>query len=152
MWKARRLNTWRSRLINIRDFKIQRRDAAAKKTSLKKWICVLSVFSYPPTLSNVGEPSWSWIPRDHIQISLLLVHVLHKTWNQAFSRRGRAKTGKEMNKKAWCTCKVVVFLNIKPIVFWRSRRRQRRWILKSLLGSLNNDDGFFDVLVADVRS
>ena len=26
----------------------------------------------------------------------------------------------------------------------------RRWILKSLLGSLNNDDGFFDVLVADV--
>ena len=26
------------------------------------------------------------------------------------------------------------------------------WILKSLLGSLNSDDGFFDVLVADVGS
>ena len=38
------------------------------KTSLKKRICVLSVFYrdyfFPLTLSNVGELSWSWIPRD----------------------------------------------------------------------------------------
>ena len=32
------------------------------------------------------------------------------------ARRSRAKTGREMYKKAWCTCKVVVLL-IKPIVF-----------------------------------
>ena len=36
-----------------------------------------------------------------------------------------------MYKIEWCTCKVVVLL-IKPIVFWRSRYRLRRWILKSL--------------------
>ena len=45
----------------------------ATKRSLKKWICVFSVFvnriySYPLTLSNVGDPSWSWIQKDHIQI------------------------------------------------------------------------------------
>ena len=37
-----------------------------------------------------------------------------------------------MYKKVWCTCEVVVLL-IKPIVFWRSRCRPRRWILKSLM-------------------
>ena len=79
-------------------------------------------YSYPLILSNVGEPSWSWIPGDHIQvqkekqISSLLVYVLHKTRNEAFSRRSRSKTGKEMWKKSLCTCKVVVLL-IKPIVF-----------------------------------
>ena len=35
-----------------------------------------------------------------------------------------------MYKKAWCTCEVVVLL-IKPIVFWRSRCRPRRGVLKS---------------------
>ena len=35
------------------------------------------------------------------------VHVLYKTWNQAFSRRNRAMTA---NKRAWCTCKIVVLL------------------------------------------
>ena len=35
-----------------------------------------------------------------------------------------------MYKRASCTCKVGVLL-IKPIVFWRSRCRPRRWILKS---------------------
>ena len=63
----------------------------ATKRSLK-WICVLSVFvnriySYPLTLSNVGDPSWSWIRRTiskfrkRNKISSLLVHVLHKTRN-----------------------------------------------------------------------
>ena len=37
-----------------------------------------------------------------------------------------------MYKKVWCTCEVVVLL-IKPIVFWPSRCRPRRWILKSLI-------------------
>ena len=47
-------------------------EATATRTSLKKGICVLSVFyrnySYPLTLSNVGGPSWSWMLRDHIQV------------------------------------------------------------------------------------
>ena len=49
------------------------------------------------------------------KISSLLVYVLHKAQKLAFSRRSRAKTGKEMYKKA-CTCKVVVLL-VKPIGF-----------------------------------
>ena len=54
--------------------------------------------------------------RKRNKISSLLIYVLHKTRNQACSRRSRAKTGREMYKKAWCTCKVVVLLK-KPIVF-----------------------------------
>ena len=34
------------------------------------------------------------------KISSLLVYVLHKAQNLAFSRRSRAKTGKKMSKKA----------------------------------------------------
>ena len=37
-----------------------------------------------------------------------------------------------MYKKVWCTCEVVVLL-IKPFVFWPSRCRPCRWILKSLM-------------------
>ena len=40
-----------------------------------------------------------------------LVYVLHKTWNEAYSRRSRAVgDGKEMYKNAWYSCKIVVFL------------------------------------------
>ena len=46
----------------------------------------------------------------------MLIYVLLKTRNWAFSRRRRAKTGKRYTKKASCTCKVVVLL-IKPFVF-----------------------------------
>ena len=42
--------------------------------------------------------------------------------------------GKEMYKKAWCTCRVVVLL-IKPIVFWPSRCRCRLGFVRSLLWS-----------------
>ena len=37
-----------------------------------------------------------------------------------------------MYKKVWSTCEVVVLL-IKPIAFWRSRCRPRRWILTSIM-------------------
>ena len=48
-------------------------DASAMRATLKKWICVLSVFiaiipTHALTLSNVDEPSRSWIPREHIQV------------------------------------------------------------------------------------
>ena len=39
----------------IRNFKIQQRDGNEN----------VAQNHYPPTLSNVGEPSGSWIPRDH---------------------------------------------------------------------------------------
>ena len=45
--------------------------------------------------------------------TLLLVEVLHKTWNQAFSRRSGAVTAKKCTKKLCCTCRVVVLL-IQP--------------------------------------
>ena len=60
---------------------------------------------------------------------LFIVYVLRKTRNQACSRRSRAKTGREMYKKAWCTCKVVVLL-IKPIVFLTFSLPSASWDLK----------------------
>ena len=54
--------------------------------------------------------------------------VLHKKRNYACSRRSRAKRGREMYRKVWCTCKDVVSL-----IIWRSRYRPRRWILKPLI-------------------
>ena len=52
-----------------RDFKIQRRDGnenVAQKVNLCSF-SLYSDYSYPLTLSIVGEPSWSWISRDQIQ-------------------------------------------------------------------------------------
>ena len=92
-------------------------DATATRKSLKKWICVHLVFiaiirdySYILTLSaNVGQSSWSWIPRDHIQVQkakynfvvacLWRFYVLHKTRNEAFFRRSRAKREKKCTVK-----------------------------------------------------
>ena len=101
-------------------------DATATRTSVKKWICVLSVFiviistlllcrmqasppeaEYQETISKLSERS---------KISSLLVYVLHKTRNQTFSR-SREKTETKCTKKFLCTCKVVVLL-IKPIFFF----------------------------------
>ena len=101
----------------IRDLKIQRRDGdkkVAEKVNLRSF-SLYSDYSWPLTLSNVGEPSWSWISRDKFKlrkrnkISSLLVYVRHKTRNQAFSRRSRAKTGKKCTKKCdarakWSFC------------------------------------------------
>ena len=52
-----------------RDFKIQRRDGnvnVAQKENLRSF-SLYSDYSYPLTLSNVGEPSWSWISMDNSQ-------------------------------------------------------------------------------------
>ena len=85
-------------------------DATATRTSLQNLICVLSVFiaiipnqllcqmwANPPGMEFLETISKF---RKRNKISPLLVYVLHKTPNQAFSRRSRAKTGKEMYKKA----------------------------------------------------
>ena len=49
-----------------------------------------------------------------------------------------SKSGKEMYKRAWCTCKVVVLV-IKLLFLWSFRRRPRRWILKSLTSRFMED-------------
>ena len=59
----------RSFLRHYRDFKIQRHDGdenVTEKVNLH-YFSLYSDYSWPLTLSNVGEPSWSWISRDHIQ-------------------------------------------------------------------------------------
>ena len=55
---------------NNKDLKIQRRDGnenVAQKVNLRSFSLHRN-YSYPLTLSNVGEPSWSWILRDHMQV------------------------------------------------------------------------------------
>ena len=51
------------------------------------------------------------------KILLLLVYVLHKMHNWAFSHCSYTKMAKKCTKKLWCVCKVVVFL-MKPIGFF----------------------------------
>ena len=54
----------------IRDFKIQRRDGngnVAYNVNLRSFSLYRN-YSCPLTLSNVREPSWSWISRDLIQV------------------------------------------------------------------------------------
>ena len=54
------------------------------------------MWANPPEVEFLGTISKC---RKRNRISSLLVYVLHKTRKKAFSRRGRAKTGKEMYKK-----------------------------------------------------
>ena len=54
--------------------------------------------------------------RKRNKISSLLVYVLHKTRNQAFSRRSRAKTGMKCTKKrdapAFCLLNLLFFSDV----------------------------------------
>ena len=101
-----------------------------------------SDYSYPLTLSNVGEPSWSWIVtisklRKRNKISSLLVYVFHKTQNLTFSRRSRAKTGKKCTKKRDARVKLL-FCLLNLLFFWR---RPRLRILKSLMTTTTKGEG-----------
>ena len=86
-------------------------DATATRTSLKKWIWVFSCslysdYSYPLTLSIVGEPS-----RQDFRITL--TSIMHTFKNK-----------RQNNTKP---------LGFQLLFFWRSCCRPRHWILKSLL-------------------
>ena len=52
------------------DFNIQRCDGRQRERRLRSEFAFFQSFnySYPFTLSNVGGPSCSWIPRDNIQV------------------------------------------------------------------------------------
>ena len=136
-FRLQRRERQRERDFIYKDFKIQQRDG--NESVAKKWIWVLSVFiaiipthllrqkqASPPEAEFLGTISKF---RKRHKISSLLLYLLHKTRNQAFSRHSGAKMGKEMYKK-----RDVVVLLIKPIVFFlHSHSRPRRWILKSLI-------------------
>ena len=117
------------------DFKIQRRDARQRERRLK------SEFAFFQFLQRLFLPSYYVKCRRTVlrspeaefqvtisklrkrnKISSMLVYIPHKTRNQAFSRRSRAKTGKKCTKK-------------------RDARANLLFCLLNLLG-------FFDVLVA----
>ena len=74
------------------------------------------------TLSDVGEPSESWIPKNPIQIQkergnfvVACVLPLYNVKLGIFTSWSRSD-GKEMYKKTWCTWKMVVLV-VKPVVF-----------------------------------
>ena len=67
-----------------------------------------SEFAFSNFIANIPSRSirqffWSWILKDCMKVqrkrkSLSCVHLLHKTWNQALSRRSRAVTAKKCRK------------------------------------------------------
>ena len=79
-------------------------------------------YSYPLTLSKVGELSWSWIPREHIQVQKqkqnFVVACLRFPTKLVEISRSRAKTAKKCIKKGRWRCKLkLLFLFIKSIAF-----------------------------------
>ena len=74
------------------------------------------------TLSNASELFWSWISINHIQVHKekenFVIACLRPSQNVKLGifTGSRAVDGKEMYKKAWCTCKVVV-LPCQAIVY-----------------------------------
>ena len=113
-----------------REFKIPRQ-RRWRKWRLKVNLCPYDqvvIISTRLLFQIAGELFWSRIPTNHIQvqkemkkkISSSLVYVLHKTWNEAFSRRS-------------CAVMAVVVCPSSLLPFWRSRCCRRRRILNSLL-------------------
>ena len=90
---------------------------AVRKLSV--W-CKILIWFNSLTLPNASKLFWTISKFMERMILLLLVYVLHKTWNWSFTG-SRAVEGKEMYKKAWCTSKIVV-LSCQAI--WISHRRR----------------------------
>ena len=80
-------------------------------------------YSNSLTLSNASELFWRWISINHIQVHLekenFVIACLRPSQNVKLGifTGSRAVDGKEMYKKAWCTCKVVV-LPCQAIAFF----------------------------------
>ena len=63
---------------HTRDLTIQQRDGNenfALKVNLRSFV-LYRLYSYSFTLSKVGEPSWSWIPRDFIHVQREKLHFV----------------------------------------------------------------------------
>ena len=74
----------------------------------------IPIWSNSLTLSNASELFWSWISINHIQVHKekenFVIACLRPSQNVKLGifTGSLAVDGKEMYKKAWCTCKVVV--------------------------------------------
>ena len=74
------------------------------------------------TLSDVGEPSESWIPKNPIEFqkergNFVVAGVLPQyNVKLGIFTSWSCSDGKEMYKKTWCTWKMVVLV-VKPVVF-----------------------------------
>ena len=108
-------------------------DATATRKSLEKWVCTLLVFIaiFPTHLlyqKNVGKPSWSWIPMEHIhghiQVSkekldfhhcLFMFSIKHEIGHfHVVVMQIRQRNV----QKVWCTFKVVVLTFSLPSRCW----------------------------------
>ena len=115
-------------------------DVTATRTSLKKWMCVLSVVieiiptyfaKCTRTLLNLNWKGPYSSSESEIKFCRCLFRfsVKHEI---SYFHVLVVQNGKEIYKKAWCTCKVVVSL-IKPIDFSTFLWPSRRWILSKVL-------------------
>ena len=145
-WKQRDF-TFRSRhrhccLSSLRG-SLRSDNATATRTSLKKWICVLSVFTaiIPTTYfvkctrRTLLKLNFKWpysSSEREIKFRRCLFTSPLKREIRHFSRRSRAKTGKKCTKKRDTRAKLL-FAYKTFCFFSRSRCRPRRWILKSLI-------------------
>ena len=77
------------------------------------------------------------------QILLFDVHVVHRTPKVSFPWRISEDDGKQSVSTLHSNVQLLFSL-IKAIVLFSSRRRCRPRILKSLLGSLSNEEGDAD--------
>ena len=86
-------------------------------------------YSKSLSLSKVGEPSRSWIPKNHIQEREKKFRRRLCTFSgQREMSRSRAVTTKKCTKKRDASAKLLFWL-LNLLLFWRSRCRRRRRIL-----------------------
>ena len=111
------LNRRLALLEETRELKQQRRRQLWKR-HLKGTVALLQTLSH-----FFGNFFWNWILKDCIQVqdkklkSLPCVHVFHKRWNQASSRRSRAVTAKKCTRKKRDAGAALLFRQSKPIAF-----------------------------------
>ena len=113
----------------IRKFNMPRQLTTTKTSHEEKKLTFFQSLSWLDysnslTLSNASEILWNWISINHIQVQKrknilsLLVYVLHETCEirhfHVVVVQGRQRN---ICKKAWCTCKVVV-LPCQAIAFF----------------------------------
>ena len=95
------------------------------KTTLKKWIYILSVFAtiiQTHFLCHIRQTTLGLNPKNHIQVQKekntlwSLVYFLHQMWKKAFLCHIHAVMEKKLTK-AWSMCRAVVLI-IKPKCFF----------------------------------
>ena len=127
----------RKPLTGTRDFKIQRRDGdknVAKKVNFRSF-SLYSDYSYPLTLSIVGEPSRSWIFKGPNSSSEREINFRRCLFTSSIKREIYRHFHVVVVQKRERNVQICVMhvRSLNLLFFWRSRCRPRRWILKSIL-------------------